>query len=310
MKLALISIKPEYAFKILFGQKKYEYRKVLLSKDVSHVIIYVTVPIQKIIGFASVKQIIQGSPSKVWETTKERGGVARSFYREYFKNKKNAYAIELENVYPLDTWINPSNIIDNFVPPQSFRYLPYDFLNKLKIETRSCRNIIFVGGIHGVGKSTICANLKNDLSIDSLTASQLIRREKKALINQNKLVNDSLDNQIRLIKQLKEESSHKRLLLDGHLTLINKKHEVEDIPLSIFQQINPSHIVLITSSTESIIERLKKRDNKTYDFYLIDSMSKREKKQAERISKALNIPLYIFSSNDYVKIKSTLSTIL
>jgi len=310
MKLALISIKPEFAFKILFEQKKYEYRKVLLSKEVSHLVIYATVPIQKIICIASVKQIIQGSPSKVWEMTKEESGITRSFYREYFKSKKNAYAIELEDIQPLDSWLNPNSLIENFVPPQSFQYLQYDYLKKIKMESRRCQNVIFVGGIHGAGKSTVCARIQDDLSIESITASQLIKRESKVFNTQNKSVDNALENQIKLIKQLKQEASGKRIVLDGHLTLINKKHDIESIPLSVFRQINPSHILLITATAEAILNRLHARDNKIYDVNLIQTMCKKEEEHAEYISKALNIPLFIFTSDDYSKIKDIFSSIL
>jgi len=47
----LLSIKPEYAEKILNGEKKYEFRKVLpKNKSITKVIIYATMPIGKVIG--------------------------------------------------------------------------------------------------------------------------------------------------------------------------------------------------------------------------------------------------------------------
>jgi len=41
----VLSIKPEYTQRILSGDKKYEYRKILAKKDVKKIIIYLRVPI-------------------------------------------------------------------------------------------------------------------------------------------------------------------------------------------------------------------------------------------------------------------------
>ena len=54
----LISIKPEYASKILDGIKKYEYRTTK-AKNVNKMIIYATSPVKKVIGEAEVKNILE-----------------------------------------------------------------------------------------------------------------------------------------------------------------------------------------------------------------------------------------------------------
>ena len=47
---AILSIHPEYAYKILSGEKTHELRKVLFKKPVTHVLVYATAPISKVIG--------------------------------------------------------------------------------------------------------------------------------------------------------------------------------------------------------------------------------------------------------------------
>ena len=46
----LMSIKPKYVEKILSGEKKYEYRKTLLKKDVESILVYSTSPVKKVYG--------------------------------------------------------------------------------------------------------------------------------------------------------------------------------------------------------------------------------------------------------------------
>jgi len=55
----LLSIKPEFADKIFDGTKKYEFRRRIFKKEgVKKVIVYVTSPVQKIIGEFLIESII------------------------------------------------------------------------------------------------------------------------------------------------------------------------------------------------------------------------------------------------------------
>ncbi|MDD2781483.1 AAA family ATPase [Sulfuricurvum sp.] len=311
MKLALMSIRPEYAFKILFEQKKFEYRKVSLSDDVSHVVIYATAPIQRIIGIASVKRILKGSPHRIWENTKKEGGVVRSFYRDYFKGKKYAYAIELEKIIPLNNWLVPNTLFPNFVPPQSFKYISDTYLEILLTEEKEKKNqVIFMGGIHGVGKSTLCKKLQNDFNILSMTASQLIKEVSEKEEGKNKFVKNIDTNQHKLIKQIKKYTLDGYFILDGHFTLLDKKRNIKKIEANVFRQMNLHLMILIDLEPEIIVNRLKQRDNIVYDIDLIRQMRDEEILHAKSISQELGIPLYIIESNKYENLKEIFSSII
>ena len=64
-------------------------------------------------------------------------------------------------------------------------------------------NIFCVGGIHGVGKSTICRQLALDLSIHYLSASEVLKWKDLNTDKKNKNVNNISDTQDRLITSLK-----------------------------------------------------------------------------------------------------------
>lgn len=127
----LLSVKPEYANKIVEGKKIYEFRRSILKRnDIEKIYIYSTSPIRKIIAVFEIEQILKDSPERIWKLCQKYGGISKEDFFAYFKNSDLAYAIKICNVVSFQEPIDPYNIIDNFKPPQSFYYLPLDFLHK------------------------------------------------------------------------------------------------------------------------------------------------------------------------------------
>lgn len=121
----LMSINPIYADKILSGVKKYEYRKVKAKKDkVNKIVIYATYPIMKVVGEVEVKDILEETPEKLWNVTKEYSGVTKQFYDNYFNKSSKAIAYKLGKIEKYD---EPKKLEDVGVKcvPQSFLYLDY-----------------------------------------------------------------------------------------------------------------------------------------------------------------------------------------
>lgn len=122
--LVLLSIKPEFVDKIFSDKKFYEYRKAIYkNQDVKKIIIYCTMPVGMIVGEFYVDGVLEDHPKKLWELTKKKSGVKKSFYNKYFKGRDKGYAIKIgkKNIY--ENPINPYDIFDSFTPPQSFLYL-------------------------------------------------------------------------------------------------------------------------------------------------------------------------------------------
>lgn len=118
----LLSINPEYVQKIFDGTKKYEYRKVKCKRDVDKIIIYETSPVMKIVGEASVKKILEDTPEKMWQKTKEFSGTSSDFFLKYYSGRENAIAYELKDIKKYD---KPQNLSDYGITtaPQSFVYI-------------------------------------------------------------------------------------------------------------------------------------------------------------------------------------------
>lgn len=122
---ALISIHPEYALRILEGSKKLEFRRRWTNRSVSTLVIYATAPIKRIVGFAQVAGVTQGTPTELWRLTKRvDGGISKAKLLAYLGGSKKGVAIELRKIRALPGGIDPRMCLGSaFRPPQSFRYL-------------------------------------------------------------------------------------------------------------------------------------------------------------------------------------------
>lgn len=132
--VAFMSIKPVYAERIIAGEKLYEFRKTAIRNDLSHIVIYATSPVKKIMGVAEVQAVHALSPTAAWEMTKSVAGISRRLFREYFKGRSTAYAIEIKKVLPLKEMVDPDEIENGLNIPQSFSYINESlFYNILKL---------------------------------------------------------------------------------------------------------------------------------------------------------------------------------
>ncbi len=145
--------------------------------------------------------------------------------------------------------------------------------------------VIFVAGIHGVGKTYYCNSL-ND-GIKNYSASDLIRNykaiEQKTVIN----VEENQNYLLNALLKLKD----KKIYLDGHFCLLGEKNIIQKVPLDVFKEINIIKIILLYSEPDKIYKRLKNRDNKEYSLKLLEKFQNKEIEYGEEIACKLNIPL-------------------
>ena len=158
--------------------------------------------------------------------------------------------------------------------------------------------IIFVGGIHGVGKSHLCRNFCDAFRYEHIIASELIKGNDSRRENEvkKKQVMDIGPNQDILIHKLQTIIEPGRCyLLDGHFTLFDSKFNVQLIPIATFQDIKPSILIVLKDAPLDIKERLKARDGIDYDVGLLDSMQRSEIDHATRVGQHLGIKLHEIS---------------
>lgn len=295
--MVLMSIHLEHALNIIRGEKIFEYRRILPKGDVSHIALYATSPTKKIVAIAEVTGSITGSPTKVWNITSFGSGITHKYYKEYFTGRKFAGALSIGRVYELKTPLELSQLSGVKNPPQSYCYLDDSnakIINKNRKRAISQRpRMIFMGGVHGAGKGTVCDRVFSPAGYHCVTASELIAEQGKKT-DDNKRVSSVADNQAILMDALENKSkSHRRLLLDGHFTLINKKNMIEPIDIEVFRSMRISQLLLVKGKVDKIVSRLQARDNRKWKASFIEHFQKEEEIHARYVAKNLGVPLRI-----------------
>ena len=120
---AILSIKPSFVDKILSGEKQFEYRKKIFKQGVSTVIIYSSAPVQKFVGEFTIRNIIHSDIEDIWIKTNLKSGISYDYYKKYFSNHSEGYALEIVNLKIYNEPITPTEIIPDFKPPQSYCYI-------------------------------------------------------------------------------------------------------------------------------------------------------------------------------------------
>lgn len=120
----LMSIKPVYAQKIKAKEKTIELRcssPKVSSGDI--LVIYESSPVQRITAYCEIESILSMPPANLWETVKEKAGITKNSFENYFSGKKEGVGICLKDVTTLSAPQPLSVISEDFCAPQSYRYI-------------------------------------------------------------------------------------------------------------------------------------------------------------------------------------------
>lgn len=166
------------------------------------------------------------------------------------------------------------------------------------------KNIIFIGGIHGVGKGTFCEKICNDLNLHHLSASEVLKWEEISE-KKNKLVKDFALTQNRLITNLQEiVKENEKYLLDGHYCLLNYEQVPEKIDVKTFSLLNPFAFVIVVDDVQEIKKRLENRDKREYDYELLSKFQQLELNYSIELAKQLNKPHLTLKSQEINNFKT------
>lgn len=164
--------------------------------------------------------------------------------------------------------------------------------------------MIFVSGIHGVGKTYFCDLVKNQLGINHYSASQLITERRHQFFSEDKLVPDIDDNQPLLIDAIDElRTKDGEFILDGHFCLLDAHGNITRIPPGTYSSLKPDRMVLLTEKPDIIADRRRRRDGILQEASEIAAFQKEEQTYAEEISNDLGIPLIVSTgANDLQRV--------
>ena len=161
-------------------------------------------------------------------------------------------------------------------------------------------NITFIGGIHGVGKTTFCNKLIDEIGYIHYSASTLIRKYKE-MSEKDKSVAEIGKNQDVLLKAVQENFDGKsKYILDGHFCLLNKNNIVERISKNTFTALDLNGIIVLKENVVKIVERLKQRDDKEYDKELIEEFQVEELMYSKEIAQEMKIPYLLIDNGNNI----------
>jgi predicted transcriptional regulator len=131
-RAVLLSVKPQYAELIASALKRVEFRRAWATENVGVIVIYASSPVQRIVAMANIQEVVHAAPTTLWSyCSTYGGGLTRQELRDYFYGKNRGYAVLLKSVRKLKIPVDPKILFDNFIAPQSFRYLTSSEMAKL-----------------------------------------------------------------------------------------------------------------------------------------------------------------------------------
>lgn len=167
--------------------------------------------------------------------------------------------------------------------------------------------IVFVGGVHGVGKTTFVNVIKgNCQQVEGLSCSEILKWENPS----HKEVEDVEENQNKLLANLPYFiDKDKDYVLDGHFCLLNQGRNIERVPIEVFEFINPRTIIVLEADPDVICERLNQRDSQDYSVELITVFQNQEKIYAKEVADTLGIPIEYCKSTDLESVAKKMVTL-
>lgn len=134
-EVLLLSIRPEHATKIFEGTKKVELRRVRPSLSSGDwVLVYVSTPVQALMGAFEVDKVIEAEPEDLWKLVHRYAGITKEQFDSYYLGTTKAYGIFLRGTRPLPapiSLISLRQLVSDFHPPQSYLYISQNQANTL-----------------------------------------------------------------------------------------------------------------------------------------------------------------------------------
>ena len=153
---------------------------------------------------------------------------------------------------------------------------------------------VFVSGVYGVWKSTLCDGLSKKCRINYYSAGDVISSVNGEKYGSNKTVKDKELHQHILVEKITEKLESERIiLLAGHFCILGNDGEVEQLSLHTYSKLQLSSIILLESDPDIIIQNLSRRDGKKYSVKQIETFLCKERNCAMHTAEALSIPLFI-----------------
>jgi adenylate kinase len=161
--------------------------------------------------------------------------------------------------------------------------------------------IVFCGGIHGAGKTTLCEILAPLIAAKHLSAGDLLTESFNEGRDASKNVLDVSRNQRMILQGLDAFNDDTDLLLiDGHFSVLTSTHSIEAVPLGYFADLRPRAMMILDTPVHEVQRQLSTRDDMMYSIGLLRDLRQLELTHGDNVSTVLSIPLKIVSGERVV----------
>lgn len=161
--------------------------------------------------------------------------------------------------------------------------------------------MIFLGGVHGVGKTTMCDGISEKFGLKVISASAIIRAEcANSSLDSRTAVSNVGSNQGSLIRGVKRfvTDAPGNYLMDGHFALRTLAGEIEEIDANVFHSMGVNGLVCLVDDPEAIARRLVARDGEDHDVDAVAQLQAAELGAAESVSRTLGLRLTVVQAFD------------
>ncbi len=158
--------------------------------------------------------------------------------------------------------------------------------------------MIFVCGIHGVGKTKYCTSLSIETGKKCFSASKLILKRGKDNFYHKKVENIKLNQSFLIDEVEKIKSTGMDFILDGHLCLLNQKGKIELIDREVMRALKIDFLIVLVDKPHVIQERMRQRDGILWDNQFVNLFQEKEIEYAKKLGMDLNIDYKIISNRN------------
>jgi len=157
---------------------------------------------------------------------------------------------------------------------------------------------VFVGGIHGVGKSFLASRASPILNLLHTSASNLIKEERAQVTwTIDNRVSEIDVNQRALADAVRRHNScGTRLMLDGHFVLLDAVGNLSPLPIAVFAALNLSSAIVVEADLQIIAERIEARRKMKASVEQLEGFLAAERANAILVCEALHIRLSVLHS--------------
>ncbi|ROO02373.1 hypothetical protein BK673_27090 [Pseudomonas fluorescens] len=171
--------------------------------------------------------------------------------------------------------------------------------------------MIFIVGVYGVGKTTICKVLASSFDYIAVSASELIRRSRGEVTWDGvKRTRDISTNQHHLIQAVNSlQGTNKNIILDGHFALLDGAGNIIEVDIDVFFALNIDVVLLIEDQPAEILARLNLRDSAGWELSALEKLLIAEREGAFKFHRESGVPIKVFQSDDLQSIMKFISSL-